>query len=106
LLIAAATGAAAISGMITLLARWALRGAATGSSATHEEIQGHFAVVTRDINTTEPGEISYELRGRDLRVPAKSLTGKTLASGEEVVIDRIEGGIAFVEEWSVVEQRL
>jgi hypothetical protein len=39
-------------------------------------------------------------------VPAKSLTGKTLASGEEVVIDRIEGGIAFVEEWSVVEQRL
>jgi membrane protein implicated in regulation of membrane protease activity len=106
LLIAAATGAAAISGMITLLARWALRGAATDSSATHEEIQGHFAVVTRDISTTEPGEISYELRGREVRVPAKSLTGKTLASGEDVVIDRIEGGVAIVEAWSVVEQRL
>lgn len=106
LLIAAATGAAAISGMITLLARWALRGAAADSAPSHEEIQGHFAVVTRDITTTEPGEIIYELRGREVRVPAKSLTGKTLASGEDVVIDRIEGGVAFVEEWSVVEQRL
>jgi hypothetical protein len=27
-------------------------------------------------------------------------------SGSEVVIDRIEDGVAFVEEWAVVEQRL
>jgi len=106
LLIAAATGAAAISGMITLLARWALRGAPTDSSPTHEEIQGHFAVVTRDITSTEPGEISYALLGREIRVPAKSLAAKTLCAGEDVVIDRIEGGVAFVEEWAVVEQRL
>ncbi len=106
LLIAAATGAAAISGMITLLARWALRGVQADSSPTHEEIQGHFAVVTREITTTEPGEISYELRGREVRVPAKSLTAKTLFTGEDVVIDRIEGGVAFVEAWAVVEQRL
>jgi hypothetical protein len=26
--------------------------------------------------------------------------------GADVVIDRIEDGIAFVEEWAVVEQRL
>jgi hypothetical protein len=29
-----------------------------------------------------------------------------MSVGAEVVIDRIENGMAFVEEWSVVEQRL
>ena len=106
ILIAAATGALAIGGMITLLARWALRGDAPDSFSAHEEIQGHLAVVTRDITTTELGEISYELRGREVRAPARSLTPKALATGEDVVIDRIEDGVAFVEEWAVVEQRL
>jgi hypothetical protein len=34
------------------------------------------------------------------------LSERTLSVGAEVVIDRIENGIGFVEEWSVVEQRL
>ncbi|HEV7387508.1 MAG TPA: hypothetical protein VGN73_02740 [Gemmatimonadaceae bacterium] len=106
LLIAAATGALAISGMITLLARWALRGPPADSLSAHEEIQGQLAVVTRNITITEPGEIRYELRGHEIRVAAKSLTPKTLATGEDVVIDRIEDGIALVEEWAVVERRL
>jgi hypothetical protein len=68
LLIAIGSGALAISGMITLLARWALRD--TGRfSAQSDEIQGQLAVVTEEIH-------------------------------------RIENGIGFVEEWSVVEQRL
>jgi hypothetical protein len=29
-----------------------------------------------------------------------------LAKGADVVIDRIEDGVAYVEEWAVVEQRL
>jgi hypothetical protein len=29
-----------------------------------------------------------------------------MCTGAEVVIDRIENGVAFVEEWSIVEQRL
>ncbi|HEY4733614.1 MAG TPA: NfeD family protein [Gemmatimonadaceae bacterium] len=104
-LIAAGAGALAITGMITLLARWALRGRTDNSPAAAEEIQGHFAIVTRDISTT-PGEIRYEMHGHEIRVPAKGLTAKILTVGEEVVIDRIEDGIAIVEEWSVVEQRL
>lgn len=105
LLIAVATGIVATSGMITLLARWALRGIPQ-SGMTDDEIQGQFATVTRDIPINAPGEISYEHLGRKLNIPARGLGKKALPSGTDVVIDRIEGGVAFVEEWSVVEQRL
>jgi hypothetical protein len=106
LLIAIGSGAAAISGMITLLARWALRGASSGSLVDDHQIQGHLAVVTRDIASTVPGEIAYELLGRQVKVPAKTLSDKPLSAGAEVVIDRIENGVAFVEEWAVVERRI
>ena len=105
LLIATAAGALAISGMITLLAQWAFRGIPS-SSPTEQEIQGHLPVVTRDISISAPGEISYEYLGKQLTSPARSLGTKALATGVDVVIDRIEAGVAFVEEWSVVEQRL
>jgi len=105
LVIAIASGALAISGMITLLARWALRGAGP-SSAQSDEIQGQFAVVTQDIAPGSAGEISYEHLGKQLRIPAFAMSERPLSVGAEVVIDRIENGIAFVEEWSVVEQRL
>jgi len=106
LLIAIGSGAASVSAMITLLARWALRGAATGVLVDEHEIQGQLAVVTREIGTTVPGEIAYELLGREVRIPAKTLTDKPLSVGAEVVIDRIDNGVAFVEEWAVVEQRI
>lgn len=106
LLIAAAGGALAISGAITLLAAWALRGASARSHIDEDDIQGQLAVVTRDIAAATPGEIAYELSGREVKVPARGLTAKPLAAGIEVVIDRIENGVAFVEEWSVVEQRI
>jgi hypothetical protein len=106
LLIAAGGGALAISGAITLLAAWALRGASAGSHLDQHDIQGQLAVVTRDIAAATPGEIAYELSGREMKVPARALTAKPLAAGIEVVIDRIENGVAFVEEWSVVEQRI
>jgi hypothetical protein len=106
LLIAIATGALAISGMITLLARWAFRGISTASAGEEHEIQGQLAVVTRVIARYAPGEISYEHLGMQIKVPARALSTKLLPVGAEVVIDRIEDGIAFVEEWAVVEQRL
>src|SRR3981081_2541856 len=105
LLIAIGSGALAISGMITLLARWALRD--TGRfSAQSDEIQGQLAVVTEEILPGAAGEIAYDYLGRRLRIPARALSERTLSVGAEVVIDRIENGIGFVEEWSVVEQRL
>jgi len=106
ILIAIGGGALAISGMITLLARWALRGLPAPFSSDDHEIQGTFGVVTVDITTARPGEISYEFSGKRELVPARSLGVTVIRSGSEVVIDRIEDGVAFVEEWAIVEQRL
>ena len=105
-LIAIASGGLAISGMITLLAQWALRDLAARTSAEADEIQGQLAIVTRAITLAGAGEISYELQGKQLRVSARGLSEKTLPVGSDVVIDRIENGVAFVEEWAVVERRL
>ncbi|MEO8578710.1 MAG: NfeD family protein [Gemmatimonadales bacterium] len=105
LLIAVATGGLAISGMITLIARWALRGS-SASSGAEDEIQGQLAVVTQDISESAPGQIAYEYFGGEVKISARGLSTKLLTVGAEVVIDRIEGGVAFVEEWAVVEQRL
>jgi hypothetical protein len=106
ILIAIGGGALAITGMITLLARWALRGRSASLTSEDHEIQGQLAVVTRDILPSATGEISYEHLGRREVVPARSLGIKAVPSGSDVVIDRIENGVAFVEEWSVVELRL
>jgi hypothetical protein len=106
LVIAIASGGLAISGMITLLAQWALRGAGNTSDADAHEIQGQPAIVTRDISASSTGEIAYEYHGRRINVAARSLGAKPVATGAEVVIDRIEDGVAFVEEWAIVEQRL
>lgn len=105
-LIAIGGGALAITGMITLLARWALRGRSASLSSDDQEIQGQLAVVTREIAPTREGEISYEHLGTRELVPARSLGTIVIPSGSDVVIDRIEDGVAFVEEWAVVEQRL
>ena len=106
LLIAIASGALAISGMITLLARWALRDVAGRSSAEGDEIQGQLAIVTKAITLAGAGEISYERLGRQLQLPARALSERPLSVGSEVVIDRIDNGVAVVEEWAAVEQRL
>jgi hypothetical protein len=105
ILLAAVSGTAATSGMIILLARWALR---AGRSDPHDadDIQGQFAVVSLEINPENHGEIAYEFLGNKLRAPARALDNKSLPVGSEVVIDRIEDGVAFVEAWAVVEQRL
>jgi hypothetical protein len=106
ILIAIGGGALAITGMITLLAQWALRGLSSPFSSEDHEIQGQIAVVTRDIPAAGEGEISYAHFGRREQVPARSLGSAVVPTGVEVVIDRIENGVAFVEEWAVVEQRI
>ena len=106
LLIAIGGGALAITGVITLLAQWALRGRSASSASDEHEIQGQLAVVTRDITPSTDGEISYEYLGRREVVAARSLGVNAVRSGSDVVIDRIENGVAYVEEWAVVELRL
>ena len=106
ILIAIGGGVLAITGMITLLAQWALRGLPVPLLLDEQEIQGQLAVVTQNITPAREGEISYEHLGRRELVPARSLGMAVIPTGSEVVIDRIKDGVAFVEEWAVVEQRL
>jgi len=93
-------------GMTLLMAKWALRGPIIDPHEELEELQGTIAEVTRDITLDTLGEISYTFRGQPLRVPARSIGGDSVPAGTEVVIEKIEEGVADVELWSVVEQRL
>jgi hypothetical protein len=105
LMIAAGCGLAATAGMVVLLARWALKGEHL-NAPDPEDIQGQFALVSVEITPEVQGEIAYEYSGSQVRAPARTLGNMSLPVGSEVVIDRIEAGVAFVEAWAVVEQRL
>jgi hypothetical protein len=39
-------------------------------------------------------------------MPARAIDDHAVRAGTEVVIERIENGVAFVEEWAEVEKRL
>ncbi len=106
LLISLAAGALAVTGMITLLAKWALKDAPARGTEDAHDIQGIVGVVTREISTAGAGEISYERLHSSHVIPARGLDTRTLTAGTEVVIDRIEEGVAFVESWEAVEKRL
>jgi membrane protein implicated in regulation of membrane protease activity len=69
-------------------------------------LQGHPAQVVSAIAADRHGEIAYVVGGKRYAVAAESLDGMPVAAGTEVVIDRVEDGVAYVEPWVQVEQRL
>lgn len=106
ILVSLATGAAALAGMIVFMAKWALRTPEHPMPHEADEINGQVATVSREITNAEPGEITYFAWDAKHVLPALSLDGSTISEGTEVVIDVMDEGIARVELWSVVEQRL
>jgi hypothetical protein len=106
LAISAASAAGAVTGMIVLMAKWALRGSSGSLSAEDEEVHGQIATVSRTITPDEIGEIAYFAWDTKHVLPARSLDGSVIPEGTEVVVDVVEDGVAAVELWSVVEQRL
>lgn len=106
LIISIVTAVAAFSGMTVLMAKWALRNPAHPITPEEEEIHGQVATVTRAISPQESGEISYFAWDQNHVLPARSVDGSDIPEGTEVVIDLVEDGVALVELWSVVEQRL
>jgi hypothetical protein len=88
---------------VLLVAKWAVKGA---HDDTAELLQGHVATVTRGATESAPAEITYVLNGVRSVVPAQPVDDARLTMGAEVVIERIENGVAYVEAWSQVEQRL
>jgi hypothetical protein len=101
--------AAAVLGWIgttILMAQWALKGPLSDPNEELEELQGTVALVTEDIAPDSLGAISYTFRGKATTARARSIGGDWVAAGTEVVIEKIEDGVADVELWSIVEQRI
>jgi hypothetical protein len=104
LLISLIIGAAVLAGMIVLMAKWALRSPALFRE--EEDINGQVATVTKVITANEPGEITWHAWEKRHVLPARGFGDSEIPAGAEVVIDTVENGVARVELWSVVEQRL
>jgi hypothetical protein len=69
-------------------------------------LQGHVATVTSPIGPASEGEIAYVVEGTRYTTRARGLDGSIADRGVEVVIERIEDGVAYVEPWVEVEKRL
>jgi membrane protein implicated in regulation of membrane protease activity len=88
------------------VARWATQAAEQDVVDERYLLQGHPAEVVAAITSSGIGQIAYVLGGTRHAVSAQSLDGTPVAVGTEVVIDRVENGVAYVEPWVEVEQRL
>lgn len=89
-----------------LLARWAIPSARAEQVDYRYLLQGTIGRVTHDIGDGGSGMMRYELDEQVHELPALSVDGKAMQVGSDVVIDRVEDGVALVESWAVVEQRL
>jgi hypothetical protein len=62
--------------------------------------EGTLARVSRDIRPEGIGEIVYTVAGTRQSDGARSVDGRAIARGTEVVVTRLERGIAYVQPWS------
>jgi membrane protein implicated in regulation of membrane protease activity len=69
-------------------------------------LQGRVGIVLVAIPAGGEGVIRYEDVGSTPTVRARDIGGGAIAAGQEVCIERVEDGVAHVELWALVEQRL
>jgi len=69
-------------------------------------LQGHIARVTKSIRPEVDGEVAFEVEGERHVLRARGIDHGSLDVETEVVIERIEDEVAFVEPWAEVEKRL
>jgi len=69
-------------------------------------LQGHLARVTKSIGPDVDGEVTFEFGGDRKLLRARGSVGGTIAANNDVVIERVEADVAYVEAWSDVEKRL
>jgi hypothetical protein len=106
LAISGASALAAAAGVVALIAGWAVPSAALHVEDPRYALQGHPARVSQSISSGAVGEIIFEHDDSRRTLPAMGLEGAPIAKGVEVVIERIENGIAYVELWSNIEREL
>jgi membrane protein implicated in regulation of membrane protease activity len=91
--------------MVGVIAGWAVPSASREVKDPRYDLQGHFARVTKAVGSGA-GEIEYTADDVVRRAEARSLDGGVIDAGVEVVIERIEDGIAHVERWSTIAEQL
>lgn len=106
IVLAAVAAGLGMAGTLTLITRWAIPGAAADAVDPRYLLQGTPASVTRAIGADSDGEVEYTVDGARYATPARSFDGRTLEVGADVAIDRIEDGVAYVEDWALVEERI
>jgi hypothetical protein len=104
--IAAAAGAAGAAGALTLVAAWAIPAAKSEVVDERYVMQGAFARVTAVSDLGATGTVVYESDGESHTTRAAAIDDARLEVGGDVVIERIEAGVAYVEPWARVEARL
>ena len=104
--IAAALGALGSTGAAALVVKWAIPSAKEDVVDERYLLQGSPARVIRPIGADAPGTIEYDADNRRVVSDARSFDGLPIEAGTEVVIERVEDGIAYVERWALVEARL
>ena len=102
--IALASGSATIPLSAPLLARLTRTRAA--ASSLEAEIEGQLATVSKPLTKSTEGEVVFQRDGKQIRHRALHILESDLPAGHDVVIDRIENGVAYVEDWNAVERRL
>ena len=106
LLTALAAGGAAYGLQSLLIARWAIPGARADQVDERFLLQGTLARITQGVAAGECGQLRYALDGREYLLPARGMDGEALLLDSDVVIDRVEDGVAYAEAWDAVEKRL
>ena len=113
-----AVGALGVAAAIAVVLWRVVRLSAIAPSTDPEDdprykFQGHIARVVQEIGagSAASGRVVFEFDGRReeyrARWTAEAETHGTFANlNDDVVIERVEDDVAFVEPWSVVEQRL
>lgn len=104
--VAGVAGGLAMALQSLLIARWAIPSARAEHIDARYVLQGTLATITVHVPMGGAGRLRYDLDGRDVELPARAMDDAALASGSEVVIDRVEDGVAYVELWTRVEARL
>jgi hypothetical protein len=106
LAIATTVGLIAFALQSLLIARWAIPSARADHMDERYLLQGTIGTVTHDIPAEGEGAIRYVLEGSEFALPARNFEAGAIRAGTDIVIERIENGVAYVELWAQVEQRL
>jgi hypothetical protein len=104
--IAAAVGVVGAIAGLSLLAGWAIPSAKAEVVDERYVLQGCIAKVTAVAADGTGATVAFDVGGVRQTAPAMGLDGVRLELGTEVAIERVEGGVAYVEPWSQVEARL